>query len=124
MKPPTFEPWVGRVKIARTWIAVLGFVLVASLGYTSGHAWDESLARGLVAAVACYFIGWASALWICGELYHAQVSRLRTQLEEREAERERTIRETYEARFGDATQDEAAGIAGLPSMPPGMRDAA
>lgn len=126
MKPPTFDPWVGRIKIARTWIAVLGFVLVGTLGYTSGQAWDESIARALVAAVACYFIGWASALWICGELYNVQVSRLKSVLEAREAEREQKIRDMYEARFGDGAQDEPGGVAAMPSapQPSGLRDAA
>jgi hypothetical protein len=98
MKRPSFEPWMGRVRVARALLACLGFTLVAARAFAGGMALEDALLRGLGAAVVCFFVGWASALWICGELYEADISRVRKELRRREEDRMEQLQSMYEQR--------------------------
>lgn len=118
MRPPSFEAWLGRVKVAKATFTVLGFVLVAAMGYSAGQPIDDALLRGLVAAVACYFVGWAAALWVCGELHANQIVRLRDEFQRHEIEKREQLQSLYEQRataMGDYYN--AAAAIGTPTEP-------
>lgn len=122
-RPPSFEPWLARVKMARAALAVIGFVLVTALGYQGGIAPDDAALRGLAAAALCFLVGWAGSLWIASELYDMQIARLRRELQARELARELQVRELYEARM-TAMGADAGATRTTPMQPPPMRDAA
>lgn len=128
MKPPSFEPWLGRVRLARACVAACGFLLVVVMGYDGGLGLDDAVLRGLGAAVVCYFVGWASALWICSELYNAQIGRIRRTLQDRESARHQQLQTMYDQRM--ESMNEAMGlnspVAVSPMSPPvhARRDAA
>lgn len=94
--PPSFEPWIGRIQMARAWSATLGMVIITLLTANAGTAWDGAILRGLAAAIVMYFVGWVSALFICGELYAVQVRQARAEASAREAERRARITEMYQ----------------------------
>jgi hypothetical protein len=86
------------VRLARALFACFGFAIVATRAFTGGMALEDSLLRGLAAAVICYFVGWASALWVCGELHAAEIARLRAEMTRREQERMQQLQSMYEQR--------------------------
>jgi hypothetical protein len=96
---PSFQPWLGRVRMARAWSAVIGLVVVTAVSHGGDRAWDESLLRGFVGAVVLYFVAWASALFLFGELYNVQVHRVREGIRQREEQRQRQLQELYDSRM-------------------------
>jgi hypothetical protein len=99
IEPPSFRPMLGRVRMAKTLGAILGFVFVTALSRATGLEWYDATVRGLGAAVAFFFVSWASALWICSELHAAHIRKLKRQIHEHNEARERQIREIYEQRI-------------------------
>lgn len=96
MKPPSFEPWLARVRMARVASAILGCIVVSTMSYDGGAGWDDALLRGLISAIVCYFVGWAGSLWICSELYQAHISKLKGKAEMRMMQRQMEIQDIYE----------------------------
>jgi hypothetical protein len=104
-EPPSFEPWLARVRMARSFFAVTGFVLVTALTYMSGMPVDDAALRGIVVAVIGYFVAWGGSLWLFSELYFVQVNRIRTKLQEYEQMRADQLQQMYLRRLnvnGDA----------------------
>jgi hypothetical protein len=97
--PPSFKPWLARVRMARAWAAVVGFVVVTGLSRGADYSWLASLWRGFAGATVLYFVAWASALWLFGELYHAQLHQVRRQRLDREAARQAQLQQMYEQRL-------------------------
>jgi hypothetical protein len=116
-EPPSFEPWLSRVRLIRAWAATTGLVIVGSLSYLNGTELSDAIVRGMIVAIVAYFVAWGSALWICSELYFAQIGRIRKRLAEREAERVTQLQEMYRARLEangiDVSNDPFAGTAPL-----------
>lgn len=126
MKPPSFEPWLARIRLVRAWLAVVGFVLVSMVSYTNGVPADEAILRGIVVALICYFVGWASALWVFSELYGLQIGKLRAVAEEHERRKREQLQELYNQRIealqggGDAIDQPLSPL----SPPPAQRGTA
>lgn len=99
IEPPSFRPMLGRIRMAKTLGAILGFIFVTALSRASGLEWYDATLRGLGASVAFFFVSWASALWICSEVHAAQIRRMKRQIYEHNENRERQIREIYEQRI-------------------------
>lgn len=124
----SFDPWMSRVRMARTSAAALGFALVSLLGYEAGLPFDDAILRGLVAAIICFFVGWASALWICGELFGAEISRRKQALREHERQRQEQLQQIYEQRVASLGGEPGQSLSDLTTSPiggaPPLRDAA
>jgi hypothetical protein len=116
-EPPSFEPWLGRVRLIRAWAAAVALVLVVAGSYTSGVELADAVMRGIIVAIVAYFIAWGSALWICSELYFHQIRKLKQRMAEHEAERVRQLQAIYKARLEsigtDVSNDPLAGNAPL-----------
>lgn len=95
---PTFQPWLGRVRAVRTWSAVVGFLAVTAVSHSSARGWDIAMLHGFVGAAVLYFVAWASALLLFGELYNVQVAHVRAELEAREADRRSLLQRRYDDR--------------------------
>jgi hypothetical protein len=102
-EPPSFEPWAGRVRLSRAAIAAGTFLFVGATTYTSGLPLPDAALRAMAGAVTAYFVAWGAALWLCSELYYAQVARKREELMRREDERARQLSDIYTRRIGGVT---------------------
>lgn len=126
--PPSFDGWLSRVRAARAGCSGAGLLIVGIMSLTGGVDWVDAVLRGLVAALVCWFAGWALALWVCSELYLAEVRHARGLWERRENQRKRALRELYEHRLretqGYAPQDVSGvlGAAGERGAPGSARD--
>lgn len=109
--PPSFERWLGRLYIVRTFCAMGAFLVVTVVSVDAGNAWEAAAVRGIVAAIVIHFFAWAAGLLLFGELYDAEVKQARRQLEARERDRARRIEEYYRERIRaqEAEADNAAG---------------
>ena len=117
-EPPSFEPWAGRVRLARSAIAAGSFLLIATMTYTRGVALPDAVLRAMAGSIAAYFVAWGAALWLCSELYYAQVARIRQQLLDREDERARQLSDIYNQRVAGAAASLEAETAVTPMQPP------
>lgn len=108
--PPSFERWLGRLYMTRTFCAMGAFLVVTVVAVEAGHAWEAAAVRGIVAAIVIHFFAWAAGLLLFGELYDVEVKQARRQLEERERERARRIEEYYRERLREQeAEGDAAG---------------
>lgn len=110
--PPSFERWLGRLYMLRTFTSMGAFMLVFLASYTHGQPWDGAALRAMVAGLAFHFFAWAAGLFVFGELYNAEVRRARHDLEEKERERARRIEEYYRERL--RAQDSATAPTNVP----------
>jgi hypothetical protein len=71
------------------------------MSYINGQTWDQALTNGFIAAIACYFIGWACMLWVAGSVHSANYARaqrdLRAQHEARDRRMSEIVRKRLEA---------------------------
>lgn len=96
---PSFEPWLVRIRTIRA-ATTSSVMLVATLGMAmAGNTWVDAVIGGMVAAIVAFFIAWASALWICSEMYAGEVKRARIAWADRERERQQQIRDLYRQRM-------------------------
>ena len=97
--PPSFEPWLSRVRMVRAWATVVGFVVVTGGSHSGGRGWDTAIIHGFFGATVLYFLAWASALFLFGELYNVQIQRSREAFHSRELARQVQLRDRYDARM-------------------------
>ena len=89
--PPSFERWLGRLQMLRTFSSMLAFLFVFLVTYGAGNGWEGATVRGIIAAIVTYFFAWAAGLFVFGEMYDVEVKHARQELEEKERERARRI---------------------------------
>lgn len=140
LQPPSFQPWLSRVRVIRAFGTVAGFVLVMGVARMESMAWEEAVFRGFAASIICFFLTWAAALWVCSELYQAELADIRKDAAERERERQVRVEElarqrmqmqdpTASADFGPGTlgqtlKQQGGGPATTGMSPPPRREAA
>lgn len=74
-------------------------MLLGGLSYLNGQSWDQALTNGFIAAIACYFIGWACMLWVAGSVHSANYARAHRDLRAQHEARDRRMNEIVRRRL-------------------------
>ncbi len=106
MRPPSFEPELSRIRFLRALAAITGFGVTVGVSLDVGVPVIDALLRGLGVAALMFFLGWAGAVLLLGELHTARIAALRRNIERRDADRsqrmEEILMQRYEAMHGAA----------------------
>jgi hypothetical protein len=105
--------------MARTAIAAIVFLFVGTVTYTDGLPVADAALRAMGGAVAAYFVSWGAVLWLCSELYNAQVANMRNQLLQAHRDRNAQIESMY---LGRMSSDDSMATTKM-EPPPSQRAA-